>query len=711
MKKLILTIGTVASLIFGNQVYAQNSYVNEEERPALCGFRAPSAEYDAWFNQKVEEFKALKGKAALVNYTIPVIIHVIHAGEAVGTFPNLSNAQLVSQIQVFNDDFAGKGLNVGNVPAVWKDLVANTGVSFCLAVKDPKGNILAEPGIERILYSSVNIQDPKAVSNSTNNTTFLNYVDTKMKPATIWDPSKYLNIWVSERPVGGTGLGVANAPAGTGLQGLSDVTVGTSTTDGLWCWGQCFGTTGTLASGYDKGRVSSHEIGHYLGLRHTWADVNCGNDYCADTPPTKQANFNCPSFPTNKGTCTGNSTNGEMTMNIMDYTNDPCKYMFTKDQATRIQTAMANGTYRKALGTHGLCTTTPQAPVTDFSADKTSGCPGASVKFTDKSSNTPTSWAWTFEGGNPATSTLQNPTVTYASAGIYKVKLVATNAVGDDIEEKAGYITITSAIALPLNEGFEGTFPPTNWTSKNINNDGVFWKQNTSVGGFGTSQKCMVFDNYDDDPAGTRDEINTPVYDFSNVTAPVLTFDVAHQRANSSVFDSIAVLITKDCGATYTVVYAKGGKSLATVTTDKAQPKFVPTSTQWRKETIDLSAYVGQASVQVVFQNRGHFGQPVYVDNVNISSTTSVNDLNNAYELVVSPNPTSGNVDLNFRTTESVVQVEINNVVGQSIAKEWIRNSTGIIHHTFDLSNQNAGIYFVTVTFGNNKVVKKLVKQ
>lgn len=353
MKKLILTTALIASLIPAKKMNAQNDIQETPDRPALCGFKDPGAAYDAWFNEKVEEYKA--SRAAMVNYTIPVIIHVIHAGEAVGTFPNLSNAQLVSQIQVLNDDFAGTGLNVGNTPTVWKDLVANTGVTFCLALRDPKGNTLAEPGIERILYSSVGVTDPKKVANSTNNTTFLNYVDTKLKPATIWDPSKYLNIWVTDRPSGGTGLGVANAPAGTGLNGLSDVTLGTSTTDGLWCWGQCFGTTGTLASGYDKGRVSSHEIGHYLGLRHTWADQTCGNDYCDDTPPTKQANFNCPTFPTNKGTCTGNSTNGEMTMNIMDYTNDPCKYMFTKNQATRIQTAMANGTYRKALGTHGLC--------------------------------------------------------------------------------------------------------------------------------------------------------------------------------------------------------------------------------------------------------------------------------------------------------------------------------------------------------------------
>ena len=701
-------MGTAAFIALSSQLFSQKN-VQEKEQPALCGFRTPGEAYEKWFNELVEQRKV--SRAAFVNYTIPVIIHVIHAGEAVGTFPNLSNEQLVSQIQVLNDDFAGKGLNVNQAPDAWKDLVANTGVSFCLAVKDPKGNILAEPGVERILYSSVNITDPKKVANSDYNATFLEYVDTKMKPATIWDPSKYLNIWVSERPVGGTGLGVANAPSGTGLSGLGDVTLGTSTTDGLWCWGQCFGTKGTLATGYDKGRVSSHEIGHYLGLRHTWADATCGNDYCNDTPPTKQANYGCPTFPTNKGTCTGNSTNGEMTMNIMDYTNDPCKYMFTKDQAARIQTAMANGTYRKALGTHGLCSTSPQAPVSDFSSDKTSGCAGSVIKFSDKSTNTPTAWAWTFEGGTPSASTQQNPSVTYTSPGVYKVQLVATNAVGNDTEVKNAYITITSAIALPLAESFENAFPPANWTTNNINNDAVFWKQNTTVGGFGTSTKCLVFDNYDDDPEGTRDAINSPVYNFSNVKSPVLTFDVAHQRANSTVFDSIAVLVTKDCGATFTEIYAKGGKSLATVTADKAQPKFVPTSTQWRKEIIDLSAFVGQSSIQVVFQNRGHFGQPVYIDNVNISATVSVEDLSNNYELALYPNPTSGMVELNFRSEASDLKIEINNVLGQTILKESVTNSAGTLHRKYELNNQNPGVYFITITFDDQQVVRKLVKQ
>src|SRR6185295_13076715 len=112
----------------------------------------------------------------------------------------------------------------------------------------------------------------------------------------------------------------------------------------------------------------------------------------------------------------------------------------------------------------------------------------------------------------------------------------------------------------------------------------------------------------------------------------------------------------------------------------------------------DLNAYSGQANVMVVFQNRGHYAQPLYIDNINITgtSTTSVDALNEAYQLTLSPNPTSGNLDLNFNSFEAAdLNVEISNVLGQTINKELIKNANGNVRHTIDLSNQHAGVYFV----------------
>jgi hypothetical protein len=105
------------------------------------------------------------------------------------------------------------------------------------------------------------------------------------------------------------------------------------------------------------GRTLTHEVGHYLGLRHIWGDANCGNDFCGDTPPASAQNGGMPVYPHKAGSCSvpSNHPDGEMFMNFMDYTMGPGKYMFTTDQMIRAQTAMANSPFRNQLGNHDLC--------------------------------------------------------------------------------------------------------------------------------------------------------------------------------------------------------------------------------------------------------------------------------------------------------------------------------------------------------------------
>ncbi len=352
MKKKLLLL-PLLTLSIGTTSLAQetpgNNTLNSEMTHRTCGTEVPGAEWDAWFNEQVELYKQSPNKVQQ-DFVIPVIIHLVHGGQAVGTFPNISYAQLNSQIAVLNADYGGTGFNVANVPAAFSSLVSNTNVKFCMALKDPQGATLAEPGVERINYSTKGWANPTAATTSTAFTTYMNGT---VKPATIWDPTRYMNIWVCDRNSATQLLGYATFPAGSTLSGMSGT--GTATTDGFWSWAKSFGNTGTLDPTYNKGRTATHEIGHWLGLRHVWGDANCATDYCNDTPPAQTSNFGCPTFPYNSGTCSGNTT-GEMTMNFMDYTDDPCMYMFTPDQRTRIQTAMTNGTYRKLLGTHGLCT-------------------------------------------------------------------------------------------------------------------------------------------------------------------------------------------------------------------------------------------------------------------------------------------------------------------------------------------------------------------
>lgn len=332
-----------------------------------CGTEIPSPEWDNWFNGKVEEYKQAlaTGKAQQVNYTIPVIVHIVHGPTfAAGQYPNLSVAQVNSQISVLNADFAGTGLNSGNLASTGFSVVgaANAGITFCPATKDPSGFTLAEPGIDRIDYSSKGWSNPASF---TSPSTFQNFINGTVKPGSIWDPTKYLNVWVTDCNQNVGLLGYATFPAGSGLTGIPGG-AGTSLSDGVWIWSGAYGNTGTLAAPYDKGRTATHEIGHWLGLRHIGGDAasvsgDCNaTDYCNDTPPQKGGafggaygqNYGGPAYPlhaTGTLSCSAAAPYGDMFMNFMDYTDDAYMYMFTPGQSVRMQTAMQNGTYRTQL--------------------------------------------------------------------------------------------------------------------------------------------------------------------------------------------------------------------------------------------------------------------------------------------------------------------------------------------------------------------------
>ena len=261
------------------------------------------------------------------------------------------------------------------------------------------------------------------------------------------------------------------------------------------------------------------------------------------------------------------------------------------------------------------------APIADFTANYTNICPGSTVTFTDLSAYSPTSWSWTFTGGTPATSTVQNPTVTYNTPGTYAVTLVATNANGSDTETKTAYITVSSPVSLPLVEGFENAaFPPSGWFVVDVNANGT-WARTTAAGGFGTSTASALFDNFNIDEAGSRDRLESPKYDFNGYSAATMTFDVAYARYNATYSDTLEVLVSTDCGVTFTQVYIKGGTTLSTRT--DLTTAFVPTSTQWRTESVNMTPYVGNPNVMIVFKNRGRYGNNIYLDNINITGTPS----------------------------------------------------------------------------------------
>lgn len=281
-------------------------------------------------------------------------------------------------------------------------------------------------------------------------------------------------------------------------------------------------------------------------------------------------------------------------------------------------------------------------PVADFSASTTTPCIGSTVTFTDASTNSPTSWAWTFSptsitytGGTSATS--QNPQVQFNAAGPYTVTLVATNAYGNDNEVKTSYITPLSGGTLPLVENFEGaTFPPTGWTIDNADAPSIAWgtagakglERRAAAGNTGSLTGCAGIEmfNYSTDTNQVDNLISSPL-SLLGASSPKMTFKRSYKTYVSSTNpqfyrDELKVYISTDCGATWgSAVYFKKGAQLATngTSNDTHTPSV---AADWDMDTVNLTSYVGQ-TIKVKFEFVNRYGNNLYVDDININSSAA----------------------------------------------------------------------------------------
>lgn len=242
--------------------------------------------------------------------TIPTVVHVVFRTNA----ENISDSQIRSQITVLNKDFTATNSDIGSVPTPFRNLVGNPQIKFELASRDPAGNPVN--GITRT---------------QTNQTSFA--IDNGVKSSATggiepWDTRKYLNIWVCT--LRDNLLGYAQFPGGP------------RETDGVVILNTAFGTNGTAADPFNKGRTTTHEVGHYLNLSHIWGESrisNCNDsDSVNDTPNQFGPNTGKPVFP--RISC-NNAPNGDMFMNYMDYVDDAAMFMFTVEQVARMQATLA----------------------------------------------------------------------------------------------------------------------------------------------------------------------------------------------------------------------------------------------------------------------------------------------------------------------------------------------------------------------------------
>ena len=270
-------------------------------------------------------------KSAQMIFTIPVVVHVVYRTAT----QNISDAQVQSQIDALNEDFARLNADTVNTPAAFKPYARATNFRFCLAQQDTNGN--PTNGIERRLTTTSSF--------STNNGVKA-YATGGLDA---WDVNRYLNIWVCNMSGGILGYGEFPLMSHT-------------TTYGLVIQYNAFGRVGTLQATYNLGRTTVHEISHCFNLYHIWGDDGgtCGgSDYCPDTPNQGSENYGCRTYPYYDNCAT--TGNGVMFMNYMDYSDDVCLNMFTTQQSFRMNSAMSQ--YYPTL----LSSTACEAPTTGIS--------------------------------------------------------------------------------------------------------------------------------------------------------------------------------------------------------------------------------------------------------------------------------------------------------------------------------------------------------
>jgi len=282
-------------------------WVHERLRETDPGLRGRRAQLKERVRQSIASGDALRTTQELV--TIQTVVHVVYGSDE----ENIPDDQVTSQIDVLNLDYRAKNEDSGNVPEVWRGLVADANIEFELASEDPEGN--PTDGITRTQTerSSFGIEGDPVKSPD----------DGGVSP---WPTDRYLNIWVCN--LAGGLLGYAQFPGGP------------PDTDGVVILYTAFGTTGAAQDPYNLGRTATHEVGHFLNLFHIWGDSDdcSGSDEAPDTPGAEQPNYGKPEFP--HVSC-NNAPSGDMFVNYMDYVDDAAMFMFTPGQVLRMNAALA----------------------------------------------------------------------------------------------------------------------------------------------------------------------------------------------------------------------------------------------------------------------------------------------------------------------------------------------------------------------------------
>ena len=703
---LFILLGT--STVFAQQKKADKTVkcatmnLLEDEFKKDPAFKVRFLEQKASFLKKVRlrsgNSFAARGQGVI---NIPIVFHVVLNNPSVVT-----DEQIQAQLDTLNKDYAGLNGDSVRIPNYFKSLFGKSGIQFCLAKRTPD----AQPtdGIDREATPHGSFDYGADMKHAT------------MGGVDAWDPDKYLNIWVCDLSSGL--LGFATFPNGSAADEQGVVIA--------------YGSLpGGMETGYNAGKSLTHEVGHYFNLYHIWGDDNgacTGTDDVDDTP--NQAD-------NSTGTLTGMITDscssiapGIMYQNYMDYTDDLCLVMFTNEQVTRMETALFDSR-PSLLNSDGcqptlllhkdanlkaitqpsqrICTNhfTPIITLRNNGSDTLHSLVITAV--VDNHSTTNYSWSGELAPQNKEDISLSELTI---SEGKHTLKIYSSlpnDSADGNTKNDTLFTTVqyNQAVSANITESFEGTaFPSAGWDI--VNPDKNFtWEKTSSAAK--TGQSSVLINNFDYNAIGQIDYLRLPEATIAGADSVFLSFQVAaavysNPNTSGNKWDTLQVLISTDCGNTYTSVYKKWDTSLITYK-NAYTSAFVPNASQWRKDSIDISSFIPQGKILIAFANTNGYENNIYLDDINLRKVV-INPNLKAQGFLVTPNPARNAIAVQFYPQPSNLKsVQLFNTLGQKMA-EIVANGQASNYYSFNINQFASGMYIVRAIFSDKVLVKKIIK-
>lgn len=635
---------------------------------------------------------------------IPIVFHVIHRYGS----ENISDQQIYRQVQILNEDFQKMNADTAAVVPYFVDRIGNAKFRFELARFDPFGN--CSNGINR--YNSFETNQGDDYS--------------KLNP---WPRTRYLNVWVVRSMEDGL-AGYAYYPSSVEGVGFWR--------DGIIIRHNYVGDIGTGSPG--QSRALTHEIGHWLGLAHTWGPSNypgslsncLTDDGIEDTPNT----IGWTTCNLNGMTCDDELDNVQ---NFMEYSY--CTHMFTHGQVDFMRVIL-NSTIsgRNALwNEHNLDLTlgdlnVPVAcePIADFHAPTTTICMNTPVQFTNHSWRTAgsVSYSWEFPTGSPATSTNTNPTVSWDTPGWKSVKLTVTDSQGTHVKQEMQYIFVS-----PSYRDYVGpkqlTFDDENqaqYITLNPTDNEAKWQIEDGVGINGSRAiilrnaspytDFLPFTNeafYQNRLAGNVDEFITPSFDLSNTSNVNVSFRWAAATNATNVAemsDRLRVFVSTNCGQTWSVRQTLTGTAL--INNGMGHSSFSPnTSTVWGESSFNLTTNQATNNVRFKFEfTASDFSNNIVIDNIFVGGVLSLEENNPLLSILPYPNPVSSQENIEIQIPDDV---EVNEIrILDSAGKELVLlNQASLLGQSKVQLNQHLtfaqGVYYIRLANETHAHVVKLI--